>query len=42
MNNRKEWLDACQEARMAINHAKEETWRGVLEDSCNTGNDRKL
>ena len=41
-NNRKEWLDACQEARMAINHAKEEAWRGVLEDSSTTGDDRKL
>ena len=37
-NNRKGWLDACQEARMAINHAKEEAWRGVLGDSTNTGN----
>ena len=26
-NNRKEWLDACQEARMVIIHAKEEAWR---------------
>ena len=33
---------ACQEARIAINHAKEEAWRGVLEDSSNTGNGRKL
>ena len=41
-NNRKEWLNACQEARMAINHAKDEAWRGVLEDSSTTGDDRKL
>ena len=27
---------------MAINHAKEEVWRGVLEDSSNTRDDRKL
>ena len=41
-NSRKEWLNAGQEARMAINHAKEEDWRGVLENSSYTGDDRKL
>ena len=41
-NNRKECLDTCQEAIMAINHAKEQAWRGVLEDSRTTGDDRKM
>ena len=27
---------------MAINNLKEKAWRGVLEDSYNTGDDRKL
>ena len=39
-NNTKEWLDACQETSMAINHAKEEALRGTLEDSSNTGDNR--
>ena len=40
-NNRKEWIDACQEARIAINHAKQ-AWHGALEDSSTTGDDQKL
>ena len=41
-NNRNEWLDACQDAIMTFNHAKEDAWRGVLEYSSNTGGDRKF
>ena len=42
LNYRKEWLDTCQEARMTLNHAKEESWRDVLADFSNTGDDQKL
>ena len=33
---------ACQKTIMAINHAKEKTWRGVLQYYSNTDDENKL
>ena len=39
---RKEWLEACREATDAINEAKKQSWRDLLEDAINANNDTKL
>ena len=39
---RKEWMDACEEAREAIKKAKAESWKEVLEDAINGTDERKM
>ena len=31
--NRQEWIDACLEANEAINEAKTESWKNLLQDA---------
>ena len=41
-SNRAEWLEACKTARSAINEAKTDAWRKVLQDSTSNGDDSKM
>ena len=41
-SNRAEWLEACKTARSAINEAKTDAWRKVLQDSSGNGDDAKM
>ena len=40
--NRQAWLNACKEAQEAINAAKEENWRVLLEDTITETDDNKM
>ena len=39
---RKEWREACKDVNEAINRAKEESWREVLEDAIHENDDSKI
>ena len=39
---RKEWLEACQEAREEISKAKEESWKEVLTEAINDVDEKKV
>jgi ribonuclease HI len=39
---RKEWLEACKEARETIRQAKEESWREVVEEAATSMDERKM
>ena len=36
--NRQEWKDACREATKAINEAKSESWKDLLQDAMSNSN----
>ena len=36
--NRQEWIDACHEANKAINEAKTENWKYLLQDAMSNSN----
>ena len=40
--HRKEWLEACAEARDEIKRAKEDSWRNLLEDAITDADDQQM
>ena len=40
--NRQEWIDACREANKAINEAKTESWKNLLQDAMSNSDDSNM
>ena len=40
--NRQEWIDACHEANEAINEAKTESWKNLLQDAMSNSDDPNM
>ena len=40
--NRQEWIDACREANKAINEAKTESWKNLLQDAMSNSDDPNM